>query len=68
MLPRLPENSRNVSEENYYLKRLAQGHRSYLDALVKRDPCIANDYMGTYLQRYRDGRHREETGKKNIWG
>ena len=65
---RLPENSRNVSEENYYLKRLAQGHRSYLDALVKRDPCIANDYMGTYLQRYRDGRHREETGKKNIWG
>ena len=64
----LPEHSLNVQDENYYLKRLCQGHRSYLEALVKRDPSIANTYMSDYLQLYHARRHPEEPPRKRIWG
>lgn len=64
----LPEHSRNVGDDNYYLKLLCQGHRSYLEALVKGDPSISNSYMSGYLQIYWANRHPEEPPKEKAWG
>ncbi len=55
---KLPENSLNVDDDNYYLKVLCRGHQSYIDALIQRNADIARKYLDPYLDVYKENRHQ----------